>query len=147
MGAIASGGVSVINRDVVALAGVSENGIEAVAAREQREVEHRERLYRAGRPALALTGRTVILIDDGIATGASMRAAVRAVRGQKPARIVAAVPTAPPETCQSLAPGVDEVICILRPYRFRSVGTWYDDFSQTTDTEVQQLLEEYSRSL
>jgi putative phosphoribosyl transferase len=147
MGAIASGGVSVLNRDVVALAGVSEKVIEAVAARERREIERRERVYRGGRPALALTGRTVILIDDGLATGASMRAAVRAARSQRPARIVVAVPTAPPETCESLGQEVDEVICILRPSRFRSVGTWYDDFSQTTDAEVQQLLEEYSRSL
>jgi predicted phosphoribosyltransferase len=145
MGAIASGGVRVLNRDVVALAGVTENVIEAVAAREGRELERRERLYRRGRPALPLTGRIVILVDDGLATGASMRAAVRAVQSQGPARIVVAVPTAPPDTCESLGREVDEVTCVLRPDRFRSVGTWYDDFSQTTDGEVQQLLDDASR--
>jgi predicted phosphoribosyltransferase len=145
MGAIASGGVRVLNRDVVALAGVTENVIEAVAAREGRELERRERLYRRGRPALPLTGQIVILVDDGLATGASMRAAVRAVQSQRPARIVVAVPTAPPDTCESLGGEVDEVICVLRPDRFRSVGAWYDDFSQTTDGEVQQLLDDASR--
>jgi predicted phosphoribosyltransferase len=147
MGAIASGGVRVLNRDVVALAGLTEEVIEAVAAREGRELERRERLYRGGRPALPLTGRIVILVDDGLATGASMRAAVRAVRSQRPTRIVVAVPTAPPDTCESLAQEVDEVISVLRPYRFRSVGTWYDDFSQTTDGEVQLLLDDASASL
>jgi len=147
MGAIASGGVRVLNRDVVALAGVTENVIEAVAARETWELERRERVYRRGRPALSLTGRVVILVDDGLATGASMRAAVRAVQSQGPARIVVAVPTAPPDTCESLGREVDEVICVLRPDRFRSVGTWYDDFSQTTDAEVQQLLDETFRSV
>jgi predicted phosphoribosyltransferase len=147
MGAIASGGVRVLNHDVVALAGVTEEIIEAVAAREERELERREQLYRGSRPALALTGRIVILIDDGLATGASMRAAVRAVRSRSPARIVVAVPTAPPDICNLLGPEVDEVISFLKPYRFRSVGAWYDDFSQTTDEEVRQLLSEASHFL
>jgi len=147
MGAIASGGVRVLNHDVVALVGVTEEIIEAVAAREKRELERREKLYRGSRPALALTGRIVILIDDGLATGASMRAAIRAVRTWSPARIVVAVPTAPPDVCKSLSPEVDELISFLKPYRFRSVGAWYDDFSQTTDEEVRELLSEASHCL
>jgi predicted phosphoribosyltransferase len=147
MGAIASGGIRVLNRDVLALAGLTDDIIEAVTAREEREVERRERLYRGARPPLPLAERTVIIVDDGLATGASMRAAVRAVRSQRPARIVVAVPTAPPDTCESLGREVDEVVCLLKPYRFRSVGAWYEDFSQTTDEEVQHLLQQASHRL
>lgn len=147
MGAIASGGIRVLNRDVVAFAGLTDDIIEAVAVREERELERRERLYRGGRPALPLAERTVIIVDDGLATGASMRAAVRAVGSQRPAGTVVAVPTAPPETCESLGREVDEVVCLLKPYRFRSVGTWYEDFSQTTDEEVERLLQQAAHSL
>jgi putative phosphoribosyl transferase len=147
MGAIASGGIRVLNRDVVALAGLTDEIIDAVAAREEREMERRERLYRGGRPPLPLAERTVIIIDDGLATGASMRAAVRAVRSWRPARTVVAVPTAPPDTCESLAREADEVVCLLKPYRFGSVGTWYEDFSQTTDEEVQRLLQQAAHLL
>ena len=147
MGAIASGGIRVLNRDVIALAGLTDDIIDAVAAREERELERRERLYRGGRPPLSLAGRTIIIVDDGLATGASMRAAARAVRSQGPARTVVAVPTAPPDTCESLGREVDEVVCLLKPYRFRSVGVWYQDFSQTSDEEVQRLLQQASYSL
>ena len=147
MGAIASGGIRVLNRDVIALAGLTDDIIDAVAAREERELERRERLYRGGRPPLSLAGRTIIIVDDGLATGASMRAAARAVRSQAPARTVVAVPTAPPDTCESLGREVDEVVCLLKPCRFRSVGVWYQDFSQTSDEEVQRLLQQASYSL
>ena len=142
MGAIASGGVRVLNDDVVRALGVSRDTIEAIAARERRELERRERIYRGDRPAPDVRGRTVILIDDGLATGSTMRAAVAALRQQKPARIVVAVPVGAAETCAEFQDEVDEAICALTPEPFYAVGVWYGDFSQTTDEEVHDLLEQ-----
>jgi len=141
MGAIASGGVRLLNEDVVALAGVSEEAIDEVAAREAAEIRRRERVYRGDRGPPDLRGRTVILVDDGLATGASMRAAAAAVRRQGPAWVVVAVPAAAADTCETLRGEVDELVCLMTPEPFHAVGQWYDDFSQTSDEEVRQLLE------
>ncbi len=140
LGAIASGGVRVLNDDVVRMLGISDEEINRVAAHEQQEVERREHLYRGDRPASEVAGRTVILVDDGIATGATMRAAVAAVRQQHPARIVIAVPVAAAATCEEFAGEVDELVCVLRPEVFFAVGFWYEHFSQTSDEEVRDLL-------
>ena len=140
MGAIASGGVRVMNPDVAALR-IPQEAIEAVAQRELRELERREHRYRGDRPPLVLAGRTVLLVDDGLATGSTMRAAVRAVRQQAPKRIVVAVPIASPEACEDLRNEADEVICALTPQPFMAVGVWYARFDQTTDDEVHALLE------
>ncbi len=142
MGAIASGGVRVLNDDVVQLLGISDEEINRVATHEQREVERRERLYRGDRPAYEVHGRTVILVDDGIATGATMRAAVASVRQQQPARIVIAIPVAASSTCEEFVGEVDELVCVLRPEAFFAVGFWYEHFSQTTDEEVRDLLQQ-----
>jgi putative phosphoribosyl transferase len=141
MGAIASGGVRVLNDDVVHMLGISEEEINQVVTHEQRELERRERLYRGERPASEVGGRTVILVDDGIATGATMRAAVAAVRQQQPARIVIAVPVAAAATCEEFVAEVDELVCVFRPETFFAVGFWYEHFSQTSDEEVRDLLE------
>lgn len=138
MGAITSGGVRVMNRETAGM--VPAKVIEAIAAREQAELERREQLYRGQRPAPALENRTVILVDDGLATGATMRAAVMAVKRSKPARTVVAVPVAALETCESMRAEVDEVVCALAPLSFHAVGLWYRDFPQTTDAQVQALL-------
>jgi putative phosphoribosyl transferase len=140
MGAIASGGLRVLNEDVVRMFSPPEDTIARVAAQEQEELERRERAYRGGRRDLRLEGKTVILVDDGLATGSTMRAAAQAVRAQDPARIVVAVPVAAAETCDELRGEVDEVVCTLTPEPFRAVGIWYDDFAQTTDEEVRELL-------
>jgi putative phosphoribosyl transferase len=140
MGAIASGGVRVLNEEVVRMFSPPEDTIARVAAQEQEELERRERAYRGGRRDLRLEGKTVILVDDGLATGSTMRAAAQAVRAQDPARIVVAVPVAAAETCDELRGEVDEVVCTLTPEPFRAVGIWYDDFAQTTDEEVRDLL-------
>jgi predicted phosphoribosyltransferase len=140
MGAIASGGVRVLNDEVVRALRIPEEVIDAVAAEEQAELERRERTYRDGRPAPDVRGRTVILVDDGLATGSSMRAAVEALRLRGPARIVVAVPVGAPETCAALREIADEVVCAYEPERFAAVGLWYADFSQTSDEEVRQLL-------
>jgi len=141
MGAIASGGVRLVNDDVVNTFGVTADEIARVAAREERELERRERLYRGdGRPPPVVTGRTVLLVDDGLATGASMRAAVEALRAQHPKAIVVAVPVAPAESCDVLRGVADDVVCALTPEPFDAVGLWYDDFRQTTDEEVHELL-------
>jgi predicted phosphoribosyltransferase len=140
MGAIATGGVRIINRDVVETVGIGEGEIEAAAAREERELERREKAYRGDRPAPDVEGKTVILVDDGLATGASMRAAVKALKGVKPGRIVVAVPTAAPETCAAFRGEVDEIICAITPEPFWAVGAWYEDFTQTTDDEVRDLI-------
>jgi putative phosphoribosyl transferase len=140
MGAIASGGTRVLNDDVVRHLGIPSSTIDRVAAAEQRELERRERAYRGDRPALDVRGRTVILVDDGLATGASMRAAAAAVRQQDPAAVMVAVPTAARETCDDLRREVDEIVCAIMPEPFYAVGLWYQDFSQTTDEEVRQLL-------
>ncbi len=140
MGAIGSGGVRVLNREVLAQLGIGQEDVERVARRERRELERREQAYRGGRPALDLAGKTVILIDDGLATGASMRAAIEALRSEEPARIVVAVPTASAESCEMLEPQVDEVICAATPAPFYAVGASYAEFAQTTDREVTELL-------
>ncbi|HWQ15505.1 MAG TPA: phosphoribosyltransferase [Roseiflexaceae bacterium] len=140
MGAIASGGVRVINDEVAGALGIPESVIGAVAAHEQRELERRERAYRDDRPAPDVRGYTAILVDDGLATGSTMRAAVRALRLLGPQRIVVAVPVAAYETCASLRAEADEVVCAATPEPFHAVGLWYEDFSQTTDDEVRELL-------
>jgi predicted phosphoribosyltransferase len=132
--------VRVLNEDVVRALRIPDRVIDAVAAKEQEELARRERLYRGDRPPLDVRGRTVILVDDGLATGATMHAAIKALRQQQPARIVVAVPTASPETCDELKREVDEVICATTPDPFYAVGLWYEDFSQTTDEEVRELL-------
>lgn len=140
MGAIASGGVRVVNRAVVDQLRVAPRVIDQVAALEEVELKRREAAYRGGRPAPDARGRTVILVDDGLATGSTMRAAAAALRQQGPARLVVAVPVAAAETCQELRREVDEVVCALTPEPFYAVGLWYHDFSQTTDDEVRALL-------
>jgi len=141
MGALASGGVRVINRDVVDALGISGRIIDEVAAEEKRELERRERLYRCGRPPQDVRGKTVILIDDGLATGSTMRAAVAALRERGPAQIVVAVPTASRSTCAEFRNVADDCVCAMTPEPFRAVGLWYEDFSQTSDEEVCELLE------
>jgi putative phosphoribosyl transferase len=146
MGAIATGGVRVLNDDVVEYLRIPTGVIDSVAADELQELERRERAYRGNRPEPEVRGKTVILVDDGLATGSTMRAAAAALRQQNPARIVIAVPVSAPETCDEYRMGVDEIICAATPIRFRAVGKWYEDFSQTTDEEVHDLLER-ARSL
>lgn len=145
MGAIASGGVIVLNEEVIEMVGAGRELIESVADEERRELARREREYRGDRPPPSIRGRTVILVDDGLATGSTMRAAARAVREQDPARLVIAVPVGAPETCESLRAEADEVVCVLQPPFFQAVGLWYDRFEQTTDAEVRRLLEDAAR--
>ena len=145
MGALATGGVRVLNQAVVAALSIAEPVIEAVTAAEQRELERRERLYRGDRPPAEVRGRTVILIDDGLATGSTMRAAVAALRQRGPARIVVAVPVAAAQTCDELRAEVDELVCAETPEPFYAVGLWYRDFSQTSDAEVSALLDRAAR--
>jgi predicted phosphoribosyltransferase len=140
MGAIATGGVRVLNDEVVHTLWIPDEVIERVAAQEQQELVRRERLYRDDRPPVDVHGRTVILIDDGLATGSTMRAAVFALRQQGPARIIVAVPVGAPDTCMALRAEADEVVCYRMPEPFGAVGLWYQDFAQTTDEEVRSLL-------
>ncbi len=140
LGAVASGGVRVINRSVVNAVGVPAETIERLTRRERGELARRERAYRDARPPVDVRGRVVLLVDDGLATGASMRVAVAALREQGAARLVIAVPAAPAETCRELATEVDEVVCATSPEPFTAVGSCYDDFSQTTDEDVRELL-------
>ena len=140
MGAIASGGVVVHNDEVIGGLGISSQVIDTVVARERQELERREHLYRGDRPFPDLHGCTVILVDDGLATGASMRAAVVAIRQHQPAHTVIAVPIAAPDTCEALSTQVDEIICAMTPDPMYSVGLWYEHFEQTTDDEVRELL-------
>ena len=142
LGAIASGGVCVMNEDIVIGCGVTKSEVKNIVAGEQRELKRRERMYRGDRPHRDLEGATVIVVDDGLATGASMRAAVRAVRMRRPARIIVAVPTASSEACALIRKEVDEIVCVITPKPFFAVGAWYDDFSQTSDEEVCRLLKE-----
>jgi predicted phosphoribosyltransferase len=141
MGAIASGGIRVLNDDVVRWYSVPDRVIDEVAREEQAELERRERAYRKTRPPVDLKDRVVVLVDDGLATGSTMRAAVEAVRQRQPARVVVAVPVGSPDTCREFASIADEVVCARTPEPFSAVGQWYRDFSQTTDDEVQQLLD------
>ena len=140
MGALARGGVRVLNEEVVQSLRITDETIEASTAAELQELARRERLYREGRPAPELRGRTIILIDDGLATGSTMRAAALALRQQQPARLIVAVPVAAPETCEEFRAEVDETICAFTPEPFYAVGYWYEDFRQTTDEEVRTLL-------
>jgi erythromycin esterase-like protein/predicted phosphoribosyltransferase len=146
MGAVATGGVRVLNNEIVEALGIPAPMIDAVAARELQELARRECLYRGGRPQPDVRDRTVILIDDGLATGATMHAAIEALRQQGPARIVVAVPTASPDTCDEMKRRADEVICAITPEPFHAVGRWYQEFSQTTDEEVRELLARQNRS-
>jgi putative phosphoribosyl transferase len=140
MGAIASGGVRVVNEDIVNYLSIPDEVIDAVAASEQRELERRDHAYRDDRPPLDVKNSVVILIDDGLATGSTMRAAAASLRLQKPRRIVVAVPVSSPETCEEFRSEVDEIVCAVTPEHFQGVGLWYDDFSQTTDEQVRELL-------
>jgi len=142
MGAMASGGVRVLNRDVVEALHIPNEVVEQVIAGEQRELERREREYRGDRPFPDLRGKTVILVDDGLATGSTMLAAVMALRQKQPARIVVAVPVGSPETCDAFRDHVDEIVCAITPDPLYGVGLWYTDFSQTSDDEVRKLLAE-----
>jgi predicted phosphoribosyltransferase len=146
-GAIASGGVRVLNEEVVLGFNISEAAIDAVAQRELQELERRERAYRGDRPGPEVRDRIAILIDDGLATGASMRAAIEGVKAKQPAKIVVAVPTAAPETCKLFESLVDEIVCAETPQPFYGVGMWYQDFSQTTDEEVRSLLEKMTETI
>lgn len=145
MGAIATGGARVLNDEVIRYLAVSPDVIEAVAHAEQIELARREHAYRGDRPTPDLHDRVVILVDDGLATGSSMRAAIAAVRTQGPARVVVAVPVAARETCEELKREVEEVVCLRTPEPFSAVGLWYDDFSQTGDEEVRELLQRATR--
>ncbi len=146
MGAIASGGVRVLNGSVIEDLNIPDAMIDAVAAREQRELERREHVYRDNRPPPEVRGRTVILVDDGIATGSTMKAAVESLRQLDAGRIVVAVPTAALSTVREMRPDVDELVTVLTPVEFIGVGQWYADFGQTTDDEVRTLLERSMRS-
>src|SRR6202045_3313580 len=140
MGAVATGGLRVLNDQIVQDLRIPDYVIDRVAAEEGEELTRRGGAYRGGRPPLDVRGRTVILVDDGLATGATMRAAVMALPQHRPAHIVVAVPTASPETCEELRAEVDEVVCAITPEPFHAVGYWYEDFPQTTDQEVRELL-------
>jgi predicted phosphoribosyltransferase len=147
IGAIASGGVRVLSEDVIGAYNIPRLLIEATTRDEQQELERREREYRQGGALTPLRGRVVILVDDGLATGSTMRAAVEAVRQHGPARVVVAVPVGAPSTCQEFADITDETVCARTPEPFRAVGLWYSDFAQTTDEEVRQLLREHATRL
>jgi putative phosphoribosyl transferase len=142
MGAIASGGIRVLNDDVVRSLNIPDRVIEAVTARELRELRWRERAYRGDRPPPTVHGRTVILVDDGLATGSTMRAAIAALRRLEPARLIVAVPTAAPSICDEIRREADDCICEIMPDPFYAVGVWYEDFSPTTDDEVRDLLDQ-----
>lgn len=141
MGAIATGGARVVDHALIRQLGLSGGDVERVTAKEERELRRRERLYRGERPSPDIAGRTVLLVDDGLATGASMRVAVTALREERPASVVVAVPIAPRETCEMLRGEADDVVCAVTPEPFHAVGLWYRDFSQTSDAEVHDILE------
>ena len=141
MGAIATGGVRVLNEEVIGQTGISNRVIEAVSAREQDELRRRELAYRGNAPTPQVSGKTIILVDDGIATGSTMRAAIAALRQQCPSKLIIAVPTAPPSSGDELRTIADEVVAVMMPEPFYAVGQWYATFSQTSDEEVRQLLE------
>jgi putative phosphoribosyl transferase len=140
MGAIASNGIRILSEDIVEALGIPDRMIATVAANEEHELVRREKAYRDNRPPPDVRGKTVILVDDGLATGSTMRAAAAAINAQEPERLVIAVPVAPQETCDRLLRDADDVVCATVPEPFFAVGSWYDDFTQTTDTEVRELL-------
>jgi predicted phosphoribosyltransferase len=140
MGAIASGGVRVLNSELIERLGLSREAVDAVAAREALELERRERLYRDRHEPRSLDGRTLVLVDDGLATGSTMRAAAIAARKLNPLKIVVAVPVAAPEVCEEFRAEVDEIVCAYTPDPFDAVGLWYEDFTQVEDAEVRKLL-------
>jgi putative phosphoribosyl transferase len=146
MGAIASGGVRVLSEDIIEQLGVSPTAVEQVAVRERLELERRDRLYRGERPPPLLRDRTVILVDDGLATGATMEAAIVAVRQYQPARVIVAAPVGATETCRRLKALADDVICASTPEPFQAVGLWYDQFDQTSDDEVIELLRRFDHT-
>lgn len=146
MGAIASGGVRVVNDDVIRYASIPQRVIDRVAAAEQIELDRREECYRGKRPPLDVVGRTVIIVDDGLATGSTMRAAVQALRNRNAREVIVAVPVAAKETCVEMRALVDDIVCLRTPSPFQAVGLWYDDFSQTSDAEVHELLERAAKS-
>jgi predicted phosphoribosyltransferase len=147
MGAIASGGVRVLNDEVTRLYRIPNTVIDAITRDEQIELERRERAYREDRAPIGVRGRIVVLIDDGLATGSTMKAAVRAVRAHGPAQVIAAVPVGSPDTCREFSDIADDVVCARAPEHFAAVGQWYDDFQQTTDEEVRALVDEASAEL
>lgn len=140
MGAIASGGVRVLDQQLIRMEGISPEDVEAIAACEEQEAERREHLYRAGHPALELRHRTVILVDDGLATGSTMQAAVKCVKSLQPSAVIVAVPVASRRACAQLSDTADECVCLAVPEPFVAVGEWYQDFRQTSDAEVRDLL-------
>jgi predicted phosphoribosyltransferase len=140
MGAIASGGIEVVEQDIVDRSGITNERFQAVVDAERKELDRREKAFRGGRPPLDVTGKIAIVVDDGLATGSSMAAALDALRTRAPARLVAAVPLAPPDRCKALQARADEMICLVTPPRMYAVGVWYRDFTQTTDQEVRTLL-------
>jgi len=142
MGAIASGGVRVLNRDVLSYVPLPQKAIDAVAEREQQELQRREREYRGSRPPLDVRNKTVIIVDDGLATGSTMRAAVEALKKMGPRAIIVAVPVAAPQTCDEFRNEGVDIVCLRTPEPFQAVGLWYEDFSQTTDEEVHELLQQ-----
>jgi predicted phosphoribosyltransferase len=142
MGALAGGGVRVLDQDIIRGAGVTQDDVDRVSAMEAAELARREHQYRDNRPPPDVQGKTVVLVDDGLATGSSMRAAVLAVRARNPAKVVVAVPVGAPETCEAFRAIADDIVCVETPDPFQAVGLWYEDFSQTTDEEVHALLEQ-----
>jgi putative phosphoribosyl transferase len=140
MGAIASGGVRVLNYDVVSWLNISGKTIDKVAEKELRELQRRDRAYRGDRPTADVRNRTIIVVDDGLATGSTMRAAVALLQEQQPQSIVVAVPVAPLATCKALSAEVDEIVCVMTPETFYAIGLWYENFAPTTDEEVCELL-------
>src|SRR5216117_1523267 len=146
-GAIASGGVRVLNEDVIRSIPHADQAIEAVTTRETTELQRREQTYREGRPEPDLRDRIAILVDDGLATGATMRAAVKALRQRGAAKIVVAVPVGPPDTCHEIEEQADETVCLSMPEFFQAVGQYYEDFSQTTDEDVRELLTSAARDM
>jgi putative phosphoribosyl transferase len=145
MGAIASGGIRVINEEIINSLAIPQQRIEEIAADELRELQRRDRVYRGDRPPLEIKNRTIILVDDGIATGSTMRAAIAILQQQQPKAIVVAVPVASPTTCEELKTEVEEVVCLTTPESMYAIGLWYEDFSQTTDKEVCDLLKTQDR--
>jgi putative phosphoribosyl transferase len=140
MGAVSTGGVRVLNEDIISAVGVSRAEIEHATEIQRKEIDRREQLYRGGRPAPKLAGRTVILVDDGIATGATVRAAITVIRAQQPGRVVVGTPVAAPSTVRELSRAVDEVVCVLMPDELFGIGLWYEHFPQLTDADVQAVL-------